>query len=166
MALDRIALLQASVWRGRTLEWSLLGAVVVALALTLWQQARELQGQAEVAAVKTTLGALRTAMVIAHVQKALPRHAPVQQSTNPFETLSQVPVNYAGLAGPNDLERIAPGSWMFDPACQCVGYRPMDEAGLDSPRGALALWFKLGGPGESVGITAAQTYVWRGQAVH
>lgn len=167
MALDRVALLQASVWQGRTLEWSLLGALVVALALTLWHQARELQGQAEVAAVQSTLGAVRTNMALDHLRRKLARTAEAQgtKEPNPFIAMERLPANYAGLAGPNEISGIAQGSWVYDPLCICIGYVLADSTGLTQPAQAQTLWFKVIDSNGMMQLEAAQSYQWRNQIV-
>ena len=50
-------------------EWTILALVVLLLVLVFARQMRILQGQAELSAIKTTLGALRTAFVLDHLRK-------------------------------------------------------------------------------------------------
>lgn len=145
--------------------------LVLALGAVLAHQARELRGQAELAQIKGTLGALRTALVVAHLASNVASTRPqegsvVQAQRNPFATLQQFPPNYAGLAGPEALAALPGGSWVFDPACSCVGYRPTELEWLEAPTGAVSMWFRVGSTGGPLQITAQQPYVWMGQPVN
>ena len=87
MTKDRSAPQPAPFWSVRIVEWSLLAAVIVLLVLLFARQVRVIQGQGELAAVKSTLGALRTALVLDHLrQNVQSGKAPVGfTQRNPFE---------------------------------------------------------------------------------
>jgi hypothetical protein len=145
-------------------------ALVILLGAVFTHQTREMRGQAELAQIKSTLGALRTALVIAHLESAVAGARSkgtlvVQAQRNPFAALQQLPPNYAGLAGPEVLAALPGGRWVFDPECSCIGYRPTEAAWLQSPEGVAAMWFRVVPSGGPLQITAQQPYVWMGQAV-
>lgn len=147
-----------------------MAVLVVVLGAVFVHQAREVRGQAELAQIKSTLGALRTALVVAHLESAVAGNraqggAVAQVQRNPFAVLQQRPPNYVGLAGPEALAALPGGSWVFDPECSCIGYRPTEAAWLQSPEGAGALWFRVVSSSGPLLITARQPYIWMSQAV-
>ncbi len=155
------------VWSGRLAEWGVLVFLVLVLAAIFAHQVRQVRGEAELARIKSTLGALRTALVIAHLQSAVTSatgSAAIAQR-NPFLALAALPVNYAGLADAEALASLPAGSWAFDPACACVGYRPMEENRLESPPGATTLWFQVSQLPGPLQIRAELPYRWMGQAI-
>lgn len=132
----------------------------------------DVQAQIEVAAIKTNLGGLRTAFVIdylAHQVTVSPGAGLVQpmaaQRTNPFLLLHRMPSNYAGERHASEITNLAPGSWLFDPACSCIGYRPIYPSWLSSPSGAGILWFDVVGAPGLLQLTPRETYVWRGEVL-
>jgi len=144
--------------------------LVIALGTALAYQVRNVGGQAELAQIKSTLGALRTALVVAHLQSAVAGsrgggQAVVLAQRNPFAALQQPPAHYAGLADPQALAVLPGGSWVFDPGCACIGYRPLEATWLESPKDAVALWFRVEAAAGPMQITALQSYVWMGQSV-
>ena len=144
--------------------------LVIVLAAVFAHQVRELRGQAELAQIKSTLGALRTALVVAHLEANVASTRPqggavVQAQRNPFAALQQSPPNYAGLANPEALATLPGGSWVFDPECRCIGYRPTEAAWLQAPAGAAALWFRVATSAGPLQITPLQAYIWMGQRV-
>lgn len=159
----------------RGLEWSLLLIIVVLVAGYYVREFRFVQGQGEAAAVKTTLGALRTALLIDHLKGVVdgtPPGRPVQ--ANPFLLLDHVPANYAGALGRRTVqvqqeqqERPVQqaGTWVFDADCHCIGYWPLYPQGLNTPTDAPALWFRISKPPGPLQIRAMQRYVWQGQLV-
>lgn len=168
MAVLRPAPQPSPVWNTRLAEWGLVLLLVVALGAVLAYQVREMRGQAELAQIKSTLGALRTALVVAHLQSAVAGsrgggQAVVLAQRNPFAALQQPPANYAGLADPQALAVLPGGSWVFDPGCACIGYRPLEATWLESPKDAMALWFRVEAAAGPMQITAMQPYVWMGQ---
>ncbi len=170
MAALRPAAQPAPVWNARLTEWGAVVVLVLALGMVLAYQARELRGQAELAQIKGTLGALRTALVVAHLESKVASTRPergvvVPAQRNPFDALQQSPPNYAGLAGTVALAALPGGSWVFDPVCSCIGYRPSEPAWLQAPTGAVSMWFRVHASGGPLQISAQQSYVWMGQPV-
>jgi hypothetical protein len=157
-----------SVWRGRTLEWALLAVVLVVAIGFMGQQSRALQAQAEVAAVQSTLGSLRTTLVIAHLHKVVQAEqgavADLQQ--NPFKILRSVPGNYAGEVLRSEITGVSPGSWVFDKECVCIGYVAMNPESLEPKTEPAALWYRVSGAPGPLQITATESYTWQGQAVN
>jgi hypothetical protein len=152
------------------MEWSLLAGVIVMLALVFAHQVRVVQGQAELAAVKTTLGALRTALVIDYLQKKVASESSsvAFAQRNPFELLQRQPVNYLGeMTRAAAAAAAAPaGSWVFDPVCACVGYLPIYTQWFDSPSGDAIAWYQVSGAPGPLQLTAKQAYVWQGQVMN
>ena len=149
-------------------EWSLVACVIVVLGLIFFRQVRVLQGRGELAAVRATLGALRTALVIDYLHKkigsgniSLP---PAQR--NPFELLDRQPVNYLGSLKAADLETAAAGSWLFDSVCDCVGYVPLYSQWFVSPSGDMVAWYRLSGEPGPLQLTAREAYVWQDELMN
>ena len=149
----------------RTLEWSVMGMVVAILVAAFMHYTRIVQGQGEYAAVRSTLGALRSALVIDHLQRsaAKPAGAVVNGQRNPFDLLQQRPANYSGVASSEQAASVVPGSWVFDPLCPCIGYRPLDDLWFDSPSGEPMAWFQLQGAPGPLQLTGKEIYRWQGQ---
>lgn len=154
----------------RLLEWSLVVGVIVVLGLVFARQVRVLQGQGELAAVRSTLGALRTALVIDHLQRQVSagRSPVVDVQRNPFKLLERPPGNYRGVFEAAELA-VAPapaGSWVFDADCDCVGYTPLYAQWFVSPSGDAMAWYRLSGePGPSQ-LTAKEAYVWQDEVLN
>lgn len=151
----------------RGLEWSLLLIVVLLVAGFYVREFRFVQGQGEAAAVKTTLGALRTALLMDHLKGVVDGTAAARPAqANPFALLAQLPANYAGVRDRHTAP--APqqaGSWVFDADCHCIGYLPLYPQGLNTPTDAPALWFRVSKPPGPLQIRAMQHYVWQGQVL-
>ena len=158
----------ASVWRGRTLEWAVLVVLVVVAIGFMRQQSRQLLAQAEVAAVQSTLGSLRTALVIVHLQKVVQSEqgVVVDLQQNPFKVLRAVPSNYAGEVARSDITSVVAGSWVFDKECVCIGYVPMSPESLEPKAEPAVLWYRVSGAPGPLQITATESYTWLGQAVN
>jgi len=124
----------------------------------------EVQAQIEQAAIKTNLGGLRTAFAIDYVtqQVADPRGA---RQINPFLLLHRQPANYMGEMPAAKAAELPPGSWLFDPACACIGYRPLYPEWLVSPSGSRILWFEVGGAPGPLQLKPRETYVWKGEVL-
>lgn len=149
-------------------EWGILVVLVVVLVGVLGRQLRVVQGQAERASVQSTLGALRTAFVIDHLQQTVntPKSGVAVLQRNPFKLLKAVPANYAGEFAVLKMDAVAPGSWVFDPVCGCIGYLLLYPQWLESPPDTTAVWFRIGAPPETLQITPLQAYVWQGQLLN
>ena len=167
MAIDRSVPLNPPLWRGRVLEWSLVAAVIVAVALAFLREMREVQAQAEVAAVKSTLGALRMALVIDYARQMARTKGESVASTqrNPFGLLQRRPANYLGELGRARAALVPAGSWVFDSDCSCVGYRPLHAQGVGGPSGDTMLWYGVRTGYGAPELVARDAYVWQGQAM-
>lgn len=168
MAVDRASPWTAPLWSGRVLEWGMVVLVLLTLMGVFERHVQGVQSQGEFAAVKSTLGALRTALVLDFLQQTVHTASPnvVAQQRNPFLLLKAVPANYAGEFGALHMETVAPGSWVFDPNCGCIGYLPMYPQGLESPAPTPVIWFKVGGAPGPLQMTAMDTYLWQGQVLN
>ena len=167
MAIDRSAPLPALAGSRRMLEWSLVAAVIVVLGTVFFRQVQELQAQAEFSAVQSTLGALRTTLVITHLQRSIPggTGALAASSVNPFDLLQRPPANYLGEMNSTQAREAAPGNWVFDPECVCVGYLPLHLRWIESQNGELLAWFRVTREPGSMLIAAQQRYVWQGKVL-
>lgn len=168
MAKDRASPQDVPFWTRSMVEWSILAVVILLLMLVFARQVWVLKGQAELSAVKTTLGALRTAFVLDHLQsKVVSRASPVGLvQHNPFELLQRHPVNYRGEMTAAEAAAAPAGSWVFDPVCACVGYLPMHAEWLDSPSGDVMAWFRVEGASGPLQLTAKEIYVWQSQELN
>jgi hypothetical protein len=152
----------------RLVEWSLVAMLIMVLILAFLHQARAVQRQAELSAVRTTLGALRTAFVIQHLQlaSATSGQSVVVAQRNPFELLERRPVNYFGEIRSLDTTMVPPGNWVFDAVCGCVGYMPADAEAFDSPGGELMAWYRVEANSGPLQLTAKEVYLWQGQVMN
>ena len=142
--------------------------VMVVFAMVFSRQMQVVQGQGELAAVKSTLGALRTALVIDYVHRnvILGKSTVAVRRRNPFELLERYPVNYGGEMTFEQAQAAPAGSWVFDPVCDCVGYVPIYAQWFDSPRGDVMAWYEVSGTAGPLQLTPKQTYVWQGQVMN
>jgi hypothetical protein len=148
----------------RLLEWSLILVVVLLASGFFVREFRFVQGQGELAAVKTTLGALRTALLLDHLKRAVDGKADTAAlQRNPFLLLAPVPANYAGALSSMQGQVPQPGSWVFDAYCHCIGYEPLYPQALATQSDAPAVWFRVSAPPGPLQITAMQSYFWLGQ---
>ena len=155
-------------WSGPLLEWTVLGAVLLAVLSVSAIQYRNLQGQAEFATVQSTMGSLRTALVLDFVRNAV-QGKPVdvaQAQHNPFKLLQALPANYAGEQAASRMSEVAPGQWVFDAECVCIGYRPVNTRGLDSVGEHGGFWFKVQDAGGPLQLIPLHDYRWQGLAVN
>ena len=152
----------------RWAEWGILLAAVMVLVGAFGREFRLVQGQGELAAIKTTLGALRTALAIDHVYLAATgKNARVQPQRNPFLVLDHVPANYAGVLGAViTADAVPPGNWVFDTYCNCIGYEPLYPHALDDASDAPMLWFRVSAPPGPLQIAPLQNYRWQGQTIN
>ena len=106
----------------RLIEWTVVAAVLTVVALLFLQKSLDVQAQAELAAVRSNLAALRTAMVLEYIgNKASPPRIVVNSQRNPFLLLQQLPGNYQGESDVSRRAAAGPG-WYFDPTCDCLAY--------------------------------------------
>ena len=153
--------------RRRWVEWGLLSAVILALMLLFLHEGRKVQGQAELAAIQSTLGALRTAAILQDLQARASGRPAASGGTmaNPFDLLRSRPGNYLGALDAAQALAARPGSWMFDTDCVCVTYVPLETRWLDTPAGASALRFRVRSGAGPLVLDAIEPYVWQGRAV-
>lgn len=153
----------APVWT-RLLEWGLVALILATLIGVFTRQTREMQGQAELAAVRATLGSLRTALVIDHLQRAATgTRGNALTPRNPFKLLKQRPLNYWEVLTAHGQSKAPPGHWFFDAACDCVGYIPSDPRWLDHFNDGDIVWFKLSDQERAapMDLVPKATYTWQ-----
>ena len=161
----------------RTVEWTLLIGLILALILLFSRQLREVQGQAEAASIKSTLGALRVAFIINQLQTSrIPTNTGTGAQTdpitgvlkqrNPFELLQSRPPNYVGEIPAVEGSQAPPGSWSFNAECDCIAYQPVNDRWFYSPIGDTSASFKIvGSAGSPLQLVAKEVYLWRGQVL-
>lgn len=132
----------------------------------------DVQAQVEGSAIKTNLGGLRTAFVVDYLaqqvavpQGVMPAQPRAAVQINPFLLLHRMPANYVGEMRAEEVENLPPGSWLFDPVCTCIGYRPLYPEWLSSPSGAGILWFDVVRAPGPLQLIPRETYVWKGEAL-
>ncbi len=148
----------------RGVEWALLALVVLVLVVLMGRHVRVIRGQMELSAIKSTLGALRTAFVIHDLEQHVTGKATsiALKQQNPFALLARSPPNYVGEIGIAQVASVAPGSWLFDPVCVCVGYVPSDDEWLASPSGSGIVWLQVSSPPAPFQLNVKEPYVWQG----
>jgi hypothetical protein len=142
-----------------------LSAVILALMLLFLQEGRKVQGQAELAAIRSTLGALRTAAILQDLQvKASGRQGNAGATVvNPFDLMRVRPANYLGAMDAAQALTARSGSWLFDTDCVCATYVPLEPRWLDSPAGASALRFRVRSGAGPLVLDALEPYRWQGR---
>ena len=143
----------------RVMEWSIAALILVTLVWAFERQASIVQSQSERMAVRVTIRILREALVVDRLLKGS-RPAVGTATRNPFSVLENRPANFAGEISSTKADTVAPGNWVFDPECGCVGYRLMYPQWLEPQQFADVIWFRLSeAPGE-VRLSAQAGYVW------
>lgn len=172
---ERFNALTAILKSRRAVEWSIVAAVLMGLVWALEYHARVVREQGERVAVRTTLNALRMALVLEHLMAQVrakdpvgtpPSAAPTAPGKNPFTLLQTVPPNYAGERAQRDIFQVPPGSWVFDPECACVGYRLLYPRGLEPAQTADAIWLHVTVDAGTPRLQPLDNYRWLGQRVH
>ena len=150
----------------RVVEWGILSLVILALVAVFLRQSRIVQAQAELAAIRTTLAALRVAATLDHIEKSLhsARVSVANLQRNPFGLLQQKPGNYLGELRVEQA-LAAPSSWFFEPACACVGYVPSDPQWLSSTNGAAVILFRVESNQGLPQLVALDSYRWQGALI-
>lgn len=148
-------------------EWSILVVVLLAFVWFFGQYSKRVYSQAERAQVLTTLGALRTGMVLGHLHSTVQGNskAGVKRSANPFDALDATPPNFGGEVVGRDVASVHPGQWVFDVQCGCVGYKPLYLDWLESQEKLDALWFQQRSLGAIGVLVPLDAYIWHGQRV-
>lgn len=150
----------------RLLEWGLTLLVILLGMGYFFYEFQYVEGQAELAAVKTTLGSLRTALLLDYLKAVTDGNTnqkPLQ--SNPFLLLDHPQANYAGeLAQAKAKSQTLPaGAWVFDSYCRCIGYLPLHGGTITAVTDAPSLWFRISAPPGPLQITTMKTYLWQGQ---
>ena len=150
------------------MEWSVVAGVILVLIFVSSRQMRVLQVQAELSAVKATLGALRTAFVIDHLHKQVLAVNPsvVTMQRNPFELLERRPLNYLGQLTLSEAAAAPAGSWLFEPVCGCVGYVPLFSQWFVSPTGDFVAWYVVSTAPGPLLLTAKAVYAWHDDVIN
>jgi hypothetical protein len=147
------------------LEWGVLTVVILVLIGVFGQYFGVVQGQGERAAIQSVLGVLRSTFVVDHATRmtkiATAPVGPTQR--NPFPMLKSKMLNYTGEFSMQKIFTTAPGSWVFDPECGCIGYLPLNPQWIEYPPDTLAIWFRVTAGDGPLQIEALQKYVWQGQ---
>jgi hypothetical protein len=156
---------QATYWSLRMVEWSILALLVLASGFWFVRQTYVVKGQAELAAVRTTLGALRTAFILEHLRLAVqdPAASVASPQRNPFELVGAHPANYRGPIRPAQLLDVPAGQWFFEIDCECVGYRPFHAEWLDSPNSDTVAWYRVSQPPGPLQLKPLEPYLWQGK---
>lgn len=152
----------ASPWQNhRLLEWALVTAVLVALIWAFERQVAVVQGLAERLTVQLTLKALRDTLTLEQLLKATRQTgtSTLPKTTNPFALLQGVP-NFAGNVTMATVGTVAPGNWVFDPDCGCVGYRLRYPQGLEPTQEADAIWFRVEAVNSVFRLSPQADYRW------
>jgi hypothetical protein len=162
---------------GRSFEWALVAAVVLTLMGLFLREFQLVQAHAERSAVKTTLGALRIAMVVDHVRV---QTAGVQPSAtvsvtsaqhnlvrNPFLLLAQPPQVSTPTQAAAFESSVPSGHWVFEATCRCIGYKPQHDHGKAALGRSGMVWFNLihqgSGPSQ---LVAQEAYEWNGELLN
>lgn len=161
--------LQASLGRQLIMGSMVIGTMSVLVVKSGERDFGDVQAQVEGAAIKTNLGGLRTAFAIDYITQQV-HAAPVTERSavmrsNPFLLLHRVPPNYVGEMPAAQADRLPAGSWLYDPACACIGYRPLYPEWLSSPSGAGILWFDVVGAPGPLQLVPREAYVWKGETL-
>ena len=157
--------LTSPLWSGRLIEWGIVALILLALGFAFEREIRSLQAQSERVFVTSTVASLRTGLVLNRLTRELRPNDASLLVKNPFLLMQQLPTNYAGEMPMRDIYRIAPGSWVFDPDCPCVGYRLLYPDWLEPRQEIGAIWFQVGKGSGASSLTPLATYVWLGSAL-
>ena len=162
MARVRAVPLSSPLWSRRLTEWCLFALILLGLGFAFQREIRSLQGQSEKVFVWSTLASLRTALVLNRLARQLrPEDASLIEK-NPFLLLQQLPPNFAGEVRMRDVYRVAPGSWVFDRDCPCVGYRLLYPEWLEPTQEVGVIWFRLGNTAGPPTLSPVADYLWFG----
>jgi len=144
--------------------------LVLALMVLFGRYAREVHAQSELAAIRATLGAMRTALVVEHLrqqtaQGVTPSPLVTDRSVNPVELLGKLPAGYIGEVRLAEINQVPAGSWVYAPDCACVGYLPLDADWLEQTSSDGWLWFAMARIDAVLQLHTKEKYRWRGERV-
>lgn len=155
--------LSSPLWSRRLTEWCLVALILVALGLVFTREIRTMQGQSERIQVWSTVASLRTGLMLNRLaQQVRPDDLSLIEK-NPFLLLQHLPPNYAGAIRMRDVHSVPPASWVFDPECNCVGYRLMYSEWLEPAQEADAIWFQVDTRNGAARLAPRGNYRWFGQ---
>jgi hypothetical protein len=164
--LARAPILSSPLWSRRLTEWCLVALVLLGLGFAFEREIRSLQGQSERVLVLSTVASLRTALVLNRLTRELRPHDTRLKEKNPFLLLQPVPPNFAGEMPMRDVYRVAPGSWVFDRDCPCVGYRLQYPEWLAPVQEVGVIWFRIVGSNGTPSLSPQSEYLWFGARVN
>ena len=148
-------------WNYRVVQWLVFLVFLSVVALVLARKAQEVQALAELTVVKSTVGALRTAMILEHARQQTDRAAATQPACeNPFDCLEGLPLQYVGALPLERADTVAPGSWFYDSACPCVGYRLIYPHWLTEPSGRTFIAWRVEPTRGSPTLRPLEAYQW------
>ena len=157
--------LSSPLWSRRLTEWSLVVLILVALGFAFKREVRDLQGQSERVLVWSTFTSLRTGLVLNRLARQVRPDDRSLIEINPFLLLQELPPNYAGEVHMRDVHSVPPASWVFDPECNCVGYRLMYPEWLEPAQEADAIWFQVNASNGMTHLSPRANYRWFGQTL-
>ncbi len=155
-------ILSSPLWSRRLTEWCLVALVLLGLGFVFERETRALRAQSERALVGSSLASLRTALVLNRLAQRVRPEDKSLAVQNPFLLLQQIPANFAGEVSMRNVHRVAPGSWVFDPACPCVGYRLLYPEWLEPALEVGAVWFRITNTQGDSTLTPLADYLWLG----
>ena len=137
--------------------------VLLALGFAFERETRALRAQSERALVWSSMASLRTALVLNRLAQRVRPDDKSLAVQNPFLLLQQIPANFAGEVSIRDIHTVAPGSWVFDPACPCVGYRLLYPEWLEPAQEVGTIWMRITSSTQGgAGLTPQADYLWLG----
>lgn len=154
--------LPSPLWSRRLTEWGLVALILLGLVFVFEREIRSLQGQGEKVFATSILASLRTALMLNRMARELHPDDTSLREKNPFLLLQQLPSNFNGDVPMRDIYKVAPGSWVFDPDCPCVGYRLLYPEWLEPAQEIGAIWFRVSKTGGSPSLVPQADYVWLG----
>lgn len=167
-----VSQLQFSLGRHLVMACMVAGSLSILMVQSGQRDFGDVQAQIEGAAIKTNLGGLRTAFAIDYLAQQVAGAQEARQAllrpvvqTNPFLLLHRMPSNYVGEMNAIEATNLPPGSWLFDPTCTCIGYRPLYPEWLSSPSGTGILWFDVKAGLGPLQLIPREAYVWKGEAL-
>ena len=162
MARNPAPYLPSPLWSRRLTEWCFVALILIGLGFAFEREIRSLQAQSERVLIGSTVASLRTALVLNRLTRELHPNDASLVEKNPFRLLQQLPPNFAGEMPMGDVFRVAPGSWVFDPDCPCVGYRLQYPEWLEPAQEVSAVWFRIVSTAGSASLTPLTEYRWMG----
>ncbi len=146
-------------------EWGIVSIVILAILWVFGRQVQVVQGQGEKVMVWSMLTQFRAALMIDQLAHQIRPADGKPAQTNPFPLLQLVPPSFVGELAAQHANSASPGSWMFDTACGCVGYRLLYPQWLEPAQAADTIWFRIVVTTDEVRLVSDANYLWFGQAL-